>query len=443
MRRALLSFLVILSLIPITGARAAWQGDIPKVAQSPEKWKLLLEELVDDKMHYGSLAASTRILTFFTDLALKELSYQTIISLIDQGYPYSTRQVFVTGDIEPDSSDNFSNSYNLYKGLIARDKGMSKWAEHYFANVDKENFPKYLFYTALDAYAAKDTDMAMKTLKKILSLDLGADQAALTKKVARTLGRLHFELEQYDKSFDVYDNFLLRTNPITPADWLESAWNLYYLKKYDQALGMLYNLESDSAGELINLEKYVVRGLIYQKMCETGRMEALLKTFDTDFGKTIYAIKSGESLDDQMQLRNLYHPKNIDYYQTQTSIERLQEEQTRVGSLPRKVRELANYLYKSEISMLQRKYSSYTEQAMTHAATHLINLSEGLRFLKFDVSREKFNPDNVFQAADAKDKSRVVPQEAGFQIRWIQLGDYWRDERPEYRGILKNKCAIQ
>ena len=422
-------------------AAPSWQGTIPDVAQDPKKWHSLVEYMTEKDMPYGQIAAAYRMLTFFPDLPTKELAYKTIIGLIDRGYPFSTRSFFITGDIEPAPGNSFANSYNLYKGLISKDKGMDKWAEHYFTNVDKEHFPKYLFYTALDAYLKKDLDGAVKSLQKILAMDLGMDQEELVRKVARTLARIYYEMGKYDKSFDVYGSFLLKLNPVTPSDWLEAAWNLYYLKRYNEALGFLYNLESRNLGEA-SLEKYVIRALIYQGLCDTARMDSLLKSFDHDFGKPIFAIKSGEALSRLPELKNIFYQGNVEFHEATATLAELQKEIPLAEAMPAELQELGKYLYSSETTMLKRKVNSYTEQALTNVASYLINTSESLRFLKFDVSRQQFNPDSVFKESEPVAESRVENTvEAGMEIHWVQLGDYWRDERSEYKGILKDKCS--
>ena len=440
--RKLLLLIICLSSVPCF-AGSQWQGSIPKPAQDANKWHDLINAMMEHKMYYGALAASSRTLMFFSDLPTKELAYKTIINLIDLGYPFPAKGYFTTGDIEPEEGTDFANSYNFYKGLIAREKGMSQWAEHYFSNVDKDKLPRYLFYSAVEAYSKGDLDSAEKDLKKILSEPLGPEQASMVQKTARTLARIYFEREQYAKSLDIYENFLLRVNPILPSDWLETAWDLYYLKRFDQALGVLFNLEAKSSAGLIDLEKYELRALIYQGLCDTGRMQLLLKTFEHDFGNTITAIKSGEALAHLPALKTLYYPANAGYYQNLTTIQNLQAESQNTENLPGDLRELARYLYSTELQMLRRKINSYVELAMANAARHLITLSENLRFLKFDVSREQFNPETVFQQtpSDKKPDSYVEDDQSGFQIHWAQMGDYWRDERAFYKAVVKNRCA--
>lgn len=435
-------FSILVLLAPIANATPMWRGTIPGFAQDPNRWALLLQKLEEKQMPHGALAAASRMLTLFTDLPTKELAYQTVIKLIDLGYPFPIRSVFAAGDIEPQSDKEFADSYYFYKATLAKEKGMERWAEHYFSFVDKENFPKYLFYSALDAYSKKDFSASEKLLKKILSLQLERSQLGLIKKVARTLARIYYELEQHEKSLDIYESFLLKLNPVTPSDWLETAWNRYHLRRFDRALGALYNLESVVPSDSVSLEKYLVRALIHQELCATNDMEALLGTFEKDFGKTLSAIKSGESLSHLESLTTLAHPANVDFHHIRTSVLALQEEQRGGFEFSPELRNLAEYLYRTELAALNNRIGFYRETALARAADQLIHFSESLRFLKFDVAREKYNPEVVFQRKDRVLSSlvRELPDER-FQIRWLQQGDFWRDERPDYIGVVNNKCS--
>ena len=89
------------------------------------------------------------------------------------------------------------------------------------------------------------------------------------------------------------------------------------------------------------------------------------------------------------------HPETYEYRQSIRSIEELEIEQKHINLLPEKLRPLAEYLYSSEIKMLARRKVSLENEALQVLAKHLVILSESLKFLKFEVIREKYNPDNV------------------------------------------------
>jgi tetratricopeptide (TPR) repeat protein len=422
----------------------AWVGALQPLARDGSLWKDLLDELIKNEMPYGALAASHRILSLFTEQDVKEKAFETIVELVDFGYPYPTLDYFVTGDLELASDSNFASSYYLYKALASTEQGMRKWADYYLGLVNKEESEKYYFYESLEAYRKSDFVTAEKFLNKILDLKPIPRRRSLIKKAARTLARIYFEEKQYAKSYDIYDSFLLQLNPIEPNDWLEAAWDLYYLKKYDLALGLLSNLESKAGGNMINLEKYELRALIYQALCQNKYTERLYNSFENEFGSAVRAIKTGKTLTQIPKLNHIYFVGNGPYYELIANLKFLKEEQRHLPNLPPRYRELARYLYRTEIVILEKKYPVYAEDASQKTADNLISYSEKLRFINFDtaknnVSLERANPGEPKSAGSNRASPEVAPEE-NFKIQWVQKGDFWRDERDHYRAIVDNQC---
>jgi tetratricopeptide (TPR) repeat protein len=432
-------------------ADGKWSATPPNVAADAAGWVKLIDDLQTSGMNYGAMAAAYHMVAFFPDIATKEVAYRAVVSVIDNGYPILVRDVFIPGDLEPSSEDTtdpdtykFANSYYLYKAMLSREKDLNKWAEYYLSRVDKEGFPKYLYFSALQAYSKGDLKGAEDLLNKTLAKNLATQPLAFVAKVTRTLARVYFEEAQYDKSLDIYMNFLLKMNPIVPTDWLETAWNYFHLKRYEEALGMLYNLESKAASQQINLEKYNVRALIYRSQCSITHMDDLIDHFNLTFGPTLDGIKKGEPLDRFPLLKILDLPDNVDYNQILLALNNLQDEQKRVGELSKNEGALASYVYTSEIRLLSRKIRSYNTAALSRAASQLLILSEQMRFAKYDIERSKFNPDTVFKPISEETKHKAVSdnKEAHeYEIRWLQPGDYWLDERSKYKGILPNQCS--
>jgi tetratricopeptide (TPR) repeat protein len=467
--RALPAFLAVAAATQFLPAHAAtppkWQGLVPDEAKDPAPWTALLKQLNDEGYHYGALAAAARMLVFFQDLPTKETAYRTIVSLIDQGYPFSADSLFMPGDIVPTEGYDFTNSYNFYKFVLNKERGMQKWAESYFAGIDKENFPKYLFYQALQAYEKTDLVGAEGLLRKILQKygsqdnpvgfvgkvpvsaprELRAEEKAqlpFIRKVARTLARVYFEAEEYARALQIYDEFLLRLNPITPSDWLEAAWNLYYLKRYPETLGYLFNLESRTVDPTVTLEKYVLRALAYRALCSVSVAESLVSSFEKDFGDVLKGIKRGEPLHKFPVLFRLDVPGNSLFRAVDTTITELERERAALPKLPPDRLSVATYLYDSELRMQRQRLRQFTDRALERASTQLVMMAEHLRFLKFDVAREKFNPDTVFREIKDEPKALVDDsQEKVYTIRWYQLGDFWRDERINFKGSEPNRCV--
>jgi hypothetical protein len=70
-------------------------------------------------------------------------------------------------------------------------------------------------------------------------------------------------------------------------------------------------------------------------------------------------------------------------------------------------------------------------------------MGEHLRFIRFDVQREQFNPDKVFQSDATLSNAPVIREidDQKFQIVWKQYGDFWRDERLTYSAPIQNRCS--
>ena len=419
---------------------SGWRSEVPRSVDNSTLWDQLIPELMKHHMYYEALAAASDMINFFDDLQSKQLAYKTIVQLIDLGYPFSTRAYFVPGDIDPSPDGEFGQSYFFYKGIINLNAGMTKWANYYFDKIDKDNSLKYIFFQAMQSYAKGHLKAAKKYLNKMLGLIKDDDNFDLAKKAARTLARIDYEQKKYQESSEIYETFLLKTNPLNPEDWLEGAWSLYRLKKYNKALGLIYNLESRSAGHRIRLEKYILRALIYRKMCSDKATHELINTFNREYGNTILGIKLGQPLARFPVLKQIEDSDQIKYEQDLKSIRELREEYHSVAELPRSLRPITRYVYITTLHMLLHTEGLYETQALETAAQQLVILGESLKFLQFDVVRSKYNPNNVFQDKPTSNPVLLESNRNNFIIRWPQWGDYWQDERLSYHGTLVNKC---
>lgn len=419
-----------------------WETQTPAFARNAESWRALLAELDEREMNYGSVAAASRMLIFFNDLPTKEAAYRSIVRAVDLGIPLAPRDQFVTGDLDPRGDYGFSNSYYLYKALVNRARGLERWAGNHFAKIDRAAFPKFLFFEAVESYASGNRAKASELLEKILAKGSPEVSLSLLKKAARTLARIRFEEKDHEGSLEIYREFLLKTNPIEPNDWVEAAWNLYHLKRHDEALGMLYNSESKAAQGRVNLEKYMIRALIHRENCDSQKMVRLIETFDRDFGPMIHQIKTGENL---MKIPNILRvlSRNAQgFEQTLSEYEGLKTEFGWIQKLPSGLRALADYLYRSQLTLVRARFERESEDASSEAARRIILLAENLRFLRFDVEKAKFDPSAVFVPSEPEDKPLLEAKgDSRFRISWPQVGDYWREERLSYTGRVVNRCG--
>ena len=204
---------------------------------------------------------------------------------------------------------------------------------------------------------------------------------------------------------------------------------------------MAFNLESHSVGNFVSLEKYTLRALSYRNMCAIPAAEALMDSFNREFGPVIDGIKRGEPLVSYPQLVWLEIPANLEFQQLSNAQIQLEYERAGIRLLPEAVRPLATHLYDTEIQMLSARRKARTDAALEASAQKLIMMGEQLRFLKYDIQREKYSPDTVFKA-DIEWEKPVIEDtpDKRYKIRWAQFGDFWRDERLNYRAMVPYKC---
>lgn len=415
-----------------------WVAQLPPVAKNSQTWINLLQLLQKKDLPFTTIAAASRMLFLFQDLKSKEAAFRAIVYAIDRGYPYPSYHYFLSADITPTEDPDFVNSYNLYKAIINEESQLSTWSQNYFSLVDPD-FPKLLFYKALQAYKKKNYKESQQLLDQILKRDFKKNDLPFIKKVSRTLARIYFDQRLYSKSLDIYQHFLLRLNPVTPSDWIEAAWNLYHLKKYPEALGMLYNLESQAKEPFINLERFVIRALIYKDTCSIQNIDELIASFQKDFGKTIDAIKLGEPLNKLPILKELKLPITAAFRQNTDTLEQLRVEKENWPLFLGESRDILDFVFTAEEKSLNQKIKVTEDESLQRAASMLIMIFEQLKFLKFGVEKQKISPDSVF--SDLPQKQQVFePSQNGYVIRWPQLGDFWRDERLNFQAGITNKC---
>ena len=440
--KKIIVILILCSLGASGAQRKKWQGTIPKEAQEPVQWKALISYFMKKGYYHSALAASLRVQTLFDEVSSKDTAYRALAQVIEKGYPYPLAQFFETADIEPGEDSEFIRNYFFYKGKANAKKGLERWAKAHFSRIDKDTFSKFRFYSALLSYEKGKLEEAIDLLKPLLDRDYGPEEELFAHKVARTYARILFEKNEYAKSLSVYDTYLLKTAPMNPTDWLEAAWNLYYLRRYEETLGYLYNLEATSSENYITLERYVIRALIYREFCSAQKMQSLLEGFESKYGDTLDRIKNGIALQQMPQLKTLRVAESEAFLQATGLRRELARESALIDDIPDDLDNLAKHFYQSESKELQAHITLYEDEALEKAASELITLHENVKFLKFDVEREAYKPEVIFRKKQQAVRPKLQDDgDANFVIHWEQDGEFWRDERMKYRGIVSSECG--
>jgi tetratricopeptide (TPR) repeat protein len=448
-KKSLFLFLILISPVfaQDINSKLKWKSEIPQMANDPQKWIEFIQELEKYQRPYAMLAAGMRMLLLFPDVGSQKFAYETIIKGIDLGYPNSLLHLFIIGNLEIDGIDELSQNYNFYKAIVNKMRGMDKWAKDYFEKLDPEKFNKFRFYQAISLYGEKKYKESLEILDKILKSTLTPKDFSFVKKVVRQIARIHFEMKDYEKSLVYYNDFLLRTNPITPTDWIEKSWNLFYLKRYEDALGTLYNMESQAAKQYNNFERFIIRASIYLNLCATDNVKKLVENFEEEYKSAIDAIINGKQLSTMSEIEAIARFSNPRYKEMMDSLNFMTQERENIeDDISSELVGVSNYLFDTEIKVLRQLALFYRESAINKAAHDLTMLNESLKFLQFGTEREKYNPAVVFRPRDDAEEiliDQIDLADRGFLFQWMQQGQFWRDERNKYKGSIKNQCDIE
>jgi tetratricopeptide (TPR) repeat protein len=442
--RGAVASLALLLLLPGTAAAAdggLGEARVPSVAEKAEDWRRLADELAARQMHFGAMAAASRMLVFFGDVETKEAAYRTIVRLSSLGYPAPVKSLFLNADLEPASDADFADDYFFFKALTNQDRSLTRWSTYYFRKIKPEGSDRHLLYQAVEAYLDKKPEDAKRILNQLLAIKREGRTVSMTKKASRMLARIHFEEQQYERSLDIYESYLLRLPEVTPSDWLEAAWDLYHLRRYPQALGYLYNLESRSHRDRLFLEKFILRGLIYRALCDTQLVESLLGSYESAYKEALLAIKNGEPLAKVPVLKSVESPETGLYAGLLKVLRELRHESRTAGDLPAGLAPLARYLYASELKLLGPRIAELERDALERSSQEMVITHESLRFMTFEVIRTKIDPEKVFAQPKAAEPLFERDAEGAFRLHWIQPGDYWGDERLKYSAEVTDRCG--
>lgn len=439
MRILLTMALLLTGLYQDLEASQKWSSTLSPEWSTASRWKELIAKMQTKDTTFGAVAALGRMLIIFDDADTKAFAYRQLIEAAERGYPLPIDSYFTHSDFVPFGEVDFINTFHLYRAIHLESKGQSQWAQQHFSKISDPQFAKLLFYQAIQAYSTKRVEESEEKLVKILKSPQRFS-TAFVKGVTRTLARIRFEQGRYQESLSLYTGFLLRTPTVAMDDFLEAAWNSFYLDRLPEAIGYLYNLQSHQSQFTRDLKEYLLRALIYKETCNTQAFSVLRKQFNSLYSKAIEELKSGTDPKSLSILQDLKAPGNIEYERIQLKLQRMQTERKLLVESFLKERRFIDYLYQSEIDILSADRLVLESEALERIAKLLITIDEQLKFLDFEIQRSSHDPDKVFALSQTTTAKNLYPNKKVRLVTWPQGKDFWRDERLTYQGRAGNLC---
>ena len=226
-------------------------------------------------------------------------------------------------------------------------------------------------------------------------------------KVLQTYGRLLFQKERY---FEAFDAFRVVDLPIIESEslFLEKAWTLFYLQDYQGALGNLLSLDAPIYSGYNKPERFVLQGLIFQKLCHFDLAIETVNSFRETYKDVLRDIKERKNLDENKYMYEAFkrHPRVMEEVEF---LDLLRWERKKLEDYKRSLRASGLYehlvkIYDYKLDEVFEKISRKKEEVYVAIAGVLLDAEEQIGFLEYEVNMDKLKRHKVF---DQEESGRI------------------------------------
>jgi hypothetical protein len=331
-----------------------------------------------------------------------------------------------------------------YQGLVDYRQGQTKWGDRHFARVDADSRYSAKVKYLKGVYAlVHERDEA--TAREIFEALANGDNVPrdLQNQAKIALARLDYEAKEYQASYDRYGSVLLpELDPGHAPIYLERAWNLYRLKKYGDAMGLLAAVEAPSFRDVFLPDKFLLRSLVYKDLCHYLPSKRSAREFARRYATSLKVIRTREPMAEDAKLMDAALQTD-EVFGKATAMKAAVDKETdlvdRYAS-PFADSGLANELHRMYgllQAKAQREYENARDEALKRAADRLLVEEEQLRLQDYEVGLAMYQRFKRGRIVTDAPKPESVPPDSiiyGFD------GEYWNDELKDYHLFLTSRC---
>lgn len=277
------------------------------------------------------------------------------------------------------------------------------------------------------------------------------------------ISRTEFAAKSYDKANLSYLD-LPKESPIWPEILFEEAWNSFYQRDYNRALGKLVTYKAPILDYVFNPEIEVLKGLTYLEMClwndlnkvvddfykdyenDSVRLEKLLKYHKKNYKYYYLVAKSrrdglvkGSRLFNQLLKYLISDPTYIEMYE---SFQKAREELTVVRRVQNSSLKRIFATNMREALLLQRNLiGAYIRKGLLNNLRDVKKGFEHMSYMKLElIKRRKMAIYNTnYQPGRERGDIKFL-QRNEKQYFWTFNGEFWADELGDYVFALEPEC---
>lgn len=355
--------------------------------------------------------------------------------LIEGDLIFNMEYTFVPGDL--------LDFANYYKGEVNFKKKLYKWANMRFSLISKDSyyFNKLKFLKGIQILALRRVEKAIEIFKAII--DDKFQDFNIKNKARQTVARLLYEQKKYPEAYELYTK--IDSSPLEQDSvFLEKAWTLYFMKRYQDALGALNALWSPRAKKrFFYPEKFVLKALIFRKLCQYEAAKSVVVDFQNHYGEAIETILNR---DDPFTSRTLTNAAmwNTEIRGKTQFIDVLKREKDMASSQSGKWKSigLEDFLikiYDMKIDEYQKLIDNDLLDRFKEVSNQLLDYYEQMRIVEYELSLDELS--RLKKPPLDVEKVEPIPLFYKGKIYWPFDGEYWTDELLLYKHLIKNRCG--
>ncbi len=323
------------------------------------------------------------------------------------------------------------SSYALKFGLV-------DWYKKEVEKVVEESYwaKYYQYLTALSLITRGEVEKGYSFIGQMYEDETIVDP--LKQKIGLQQARILFEKREFEKALEIYQQLKL---PL--REWgrslYEQAWALYYLKRYDKALGVLQAAKTKYFSASPSLESHLLEIIIFKDLCHYKRVDLLAKDFRTFYKDAFRAIRKRQDLGGVPTLARISLLNN--YLQDEANLaSQVRKEKNTLKKLSNSFTQYKGLV--SELGLLeseiQEALNIEVQNSARGVANELLDIEEQILFLEYTAKL-----DALRIAAITNEKpyaSEEKPTTSFDRFYWPVDREKWLDELKDYKVLIKSKC---
>ncbi|MEL6188398.1 MAG: hypothetical protein AAFU79_27560, partial [Myxococcota bacterium] len=332
-----------------------------------------------------------------------------------------------------------------HQGLADLRAGRQRWATRLF-----DAIPNRSTYAAQARYALGVTELKRERESEAVGYFRSALAHPTATRPVRNLARLAlarvlYEREAYEGAHQLYS--AVEVPALTAAEGevlLERAWTAYGRRRYREAMGLLHALDAPSYRTLHAPEKFLLRALIFKRLCHYIPAKREVRRFRFAFEPTLDHIRRRSDLRESVALRRAAVQLDPSLGRLLAFREVLARELDRVDDVSDRWRETGldddlGGMYVLAAARTDLQLAGSFAAATRAAAEELIAFEEQMSLLDYEIGLAIYERLRGERARREEDRPVDIPLVSAEAI-YPFVDEYWNDELDRYDFLIENRC---